>query len=194
MSEYQDYVDSLILNALRSDDEKALTHLFQYYYNRLFRSGLRWCGDANLTEECIQEVFFDLWRYRQNLGEIQSLESYLKVVLRRRIFKKLKRIDPILHGTSLDETMASFLLKTPSVLTVEAYEEVLIQQQTDEAQRQRLLAALQSLTVKQKEIIHLKYFEDMSYIDIADKMDMKMGAVYKLLHEAVKKLKAILLN
>ena len=188
MSDYQSYVDSLILNALKQDDDKPLNHLFEFYYNRLYRAGLRWCADSSLTEECIQDVFLDLWLYRQSLGDVQSLENYLKISLRRRIFKKLKKIDTLSIDPDFDPQT------TPSVLTTESYETILIQQQTDALTKQRLLTAMDKLTPKQKEIVHLKYFEELSYKDIAERTGVEMGTLYKLLHDAVKKLKIILDN
>jgi RNA polymerase sigma factor (sigma-70 family) len=186
MSDYQAYVDSLILKALKEDDVKPLNHLFEFYYNRLYRVGLRWCADGNLTEESIQDVFLDLWTYRQSLSSILSLENYLKVSLRRRLFKKLKKIDPLPIDDNFDPK------QTPSVLTTEAYETILIQQQTDEITKQSLLNAMATLTPKQREIIHLKYFEELSYKHIADKTGVDVGTLYKLLHDAVKKMKIIL--
>lgn len=193
MSNYQNYVDSLILKALKDDDEKALNHLFEFYYNRLFRAGLRWCADSILTEECIQDIFLDFWIYRQSLNDIQSLENYLKVSLRRRIFKKLRKVDPF--ARPLDNISQDFDLdNTPSVMTTESYESFLIQQQNDASMQQRLAVALQSLTPRQRDIIHLKYFEELSYKAIADKTGIEIGTLYKLLHDAVKKLKNILEN
>lgn len=188
MSNYQIYVDSLILKALKDDDEKALNNLFEFYYNRLFRAGVRWCADSSLVEECIQEVFLDLWVYRQSIGDIISLENYLKIALRRRIFKRLKRIDPLSISDNFD------MESIPSVLVTDSYEDILIQQQTNEQTRQRLAAALEELSPKQREIIHLKYFEELSYKEITERTGVEIGTLYKLLHDAIKKLKNILLN
>jgi RNA polymerase sigma factor (sigma-70 family) len=188
MSNYQSYIDSLILKALKEDDEKPLSHLFEFYYNRLYRSGLRLCSEGALVEECIQEVFLDLWIYRQTLGEILSLDNYLKIALRRRIFKRLQRKDPLSISHDFDPD------NTPSVMTTESYEDILIQQQTDVQTRQRLIAALEELSPKQREIIHLKYFEELSYKEIVDKTGVEIGTLYKLLHDAIKKLKIILEN
>lgn len=186
MNDYQTYVDSLILKALREDDEKPLNHLFEFYYNRLYRVGLRWCADATLTEECIQEIFVDLWLYRHSLSEIIALETYLKVALRRRIFRKIKKTDPLSNCTDFDATT------TPTMMTTESYEHLLIQQQSDAAKRQKLMLALQSLTPKQREVVHLKYFEELSYKEIAMRTDMEINSLYKVLHDAIKKLKIIL--
>ena len=44
------YLDGLLLEALRKNDEKALGYLFNNYYNKLYRIGLKWCLDSNITE------------------------------------------------------------------------------------------------------------------------------------------------
>ncbi len=188
MNNYQIYVDSLILKALKEDDEKSLNNLFEFYYNRLFRAGLRWCADGNLVEECIQEVFLDLWIYRQTLGEIATLENYLKIALRRRIFKRLKKVDPLSISDDFD------IDNTSSVMTTDSYEDILIKQQTDEQTRHRIAKALEELSPKQREIIHLKYFEELSYKEITERTGVEIGTLYKLLHDAIKKMKNILHN
>jgi DNA-directed RNA polymerase specialized sigma24 family protein len=59
----QNYVDNLLLQALRQDDEKALDHLFKQYYNRLYRIGLKMGASNTVVEEGIQLIFMELWRY-----------------------------------------------------------------------------------------------------------------------------------
>ena len=86
------YIDSLVLKALREDDTKALSHLYGSQYNRLFRTGLRMGADSETIKESIQDVFHDLWQYRHSLGEIASFEAYLKVSLKRRIGKTLAKM------------------------------------------------------------------------------------------------------
>jgi RNA polymerase sigma factor (sigma-70 family) len=184
VSDYNAYIDGLILQALRNDDEQPLKHLFTHYYNRLFRTGLRYYANPTLVEECIQEVFFDLWRYRHQLSAIESLEAYLKTSLRRRIFRQINQPDPLQNSSELSEVA--------SAMDEASYEDILIRQQSDQEQRQRLMAALDQLSTRQKEIVYLKYFEELSYKEIADRLDLNIGAVYKLLHDAVKRLKLIL--
>lgn len=185
--EYQSYVDGLIIRALRENDEQPLGHLFAFYYNRLYRSGLRWSNDNQLTEHCILEVFYDLWHYRHSLGDIQSLEAYLKTALRRRLGRHLQKKNPLFRAEALEKDD-----EWPNVFSTESYEDILILQQQDDSKKQLLRAALAQLSPRQREIIHLKYFEELEYTQIAERLDMKMGAVYKLLHDAVQHLKALL--
>ena len=180
----ENYLDHLILKALREDDEKALSHLFESQYNRLFRSGVRLGADSELVKECIQAVFKDLWQYRHTLSEVQSFEAYLKTALKRRIFKEIKKQEKhkTLDESAFDERM----------LSVPSYEDVLIEQQSQIIEKQQLMAVLQQLTPRQKEVVMLKYFEELTYPEIAERTALQVDTIYKILHEAIKKLKAIL--
>jgi RNA polymerase sigma factor (sigma-70 family) len=179
-----DYLDHLILKALREDDEKALSHLFESQYNRLFRTGLKLGADSEVVQESIQAVFKDLWQYRHSLSDVQSFEAYLKTALKRRVFKELKKQqnNKMLDVSAFDEQQ----------LSVPSYEDVLIAQQTQAIEKQQLIAVLEQLTPRQKEVVMLKYFEELSYPEIAERTSLQIDTIYKVLHEALKKLKTIL--
>ncbi len=183
------YVDTLVLNALRNDDEAALNYLFTTYYNKLFRTGLKLGASSQTIEEAIQSVFVDIWQYRKTLGEVQSFEAYLKGSLQKRLSKMaISHIkQPSSPPSVLTPENASELL-----LSVEAYEQVLIQQETNDTKRQQLAAALEQLTPRQKELITLRYFEEMNYNDMAQKTGLQVDSIYKTIHEALKRLRSIL--
>lgn len=186
------YVDTLVLNALRNDDEAALNYLFTTYYNKLFRTGLKYGATSETTEEAIQSVFVDIWQYRKTLGEVQSFEAYLKGSLRKRIAKmaeansKQRTSAPSVFPIKNDEKASEILL------SVEAYEQILIRQETNDTKRQQLTAALEQLTPRQKELVVLRYFEEMSYADIAQQTGLQTDSIYKTIHEALKRLRGIL--
>lgn len=176
------YVDTLVLNALRNHDEAALNYLFTTYYNKLFRAGLKYGASAEQVEDAIQAVFVDVWQYRQTLGEVQSFEAYLKGALRKRLSKM----------TQSTSTLKTSENDSEWLLSVEAYEQILIQQETNDTQRQLLISALDQLTPRQKELIILRYFEEMNYNDIVQKTGLQIDSVYKTIHEALKRLRVIL--
>lgn len=180
----ENYLDNLILKALREDDEQALSHLFESQYNRLFRSGLRLGADNELVKECIQAIFRDLWQYRHSLSDIQSFEAYLKTALKRRIFKELEKQ----QKTKINDE--SYL--SEQALSVPSYEDILIEQQTQTVVKQQLMLVLEQLTPRQKEVVMLKYFEELTYPEIAERTSLQIDSIYKILHEAIKKLKSIL--
>jgi RNA polymerase sigma factor (sigma-70 family) len=190
------YVDTLVLNALRNDDEAALNYLFTTYYNKLFRTGLKLGASSQTTEEAIQSVFVDIWQYRKTLGEVQSFEAYLKGSLRKRLAKMA-----VAQNKQADHTPSVSLSNTPIsgdenaaelLLSVEAYEQLLIEQETNDTKRQQLTAALEQLTPRQKELVVLRYFEEMNYNDMAQKTGLQVDSIYKTIHEALKRLRSIL--
>ena len=192
------YVDTLVLNALRNNDEAALNYLFTNYYNRLFRTGLKYGATSDTVEEAIQALFIDVWQYRQTLGEIMSFEAYLKGALRKRLSKMAANFgvgmsdvgnNPKSHIRNPTSTEG---VENDLLLSVEAYENVLILQETNELKRQELVNALEQLTPRQKELIVLRYFEEMSYADITEKTQLQTDSIYKTIHEALKRLRLIL--
>jgi RNA polymerase sigma factor (sigma-70 family) len=185
------YIDTLLLNALRNNDEAALNYLFTTYYNRLFRTGLKYGASSDAIEEAIQAVFIDVWQYRNTLGEIVSFEAYLKGALRKRIAKmSLNNAKiPLNNLQKVENTEGS---ENDLLLSVEAYENVLILQETNELKRQELTNALEQLTPRQKELIVLRYFEEMNYADIAERTQLQTDSIYKTIHEALKRLRSIL--
>ena len=180
----ENYLDQLILKALREDDEKAFSHLFESQYNRLFRSGLKLGVDRELVKESIQAIFRDLWQYRHSVSDIQSFEAYLKTALKRRIFKEL--------GKQQKTKLVDESALTEQVLSVPSYEDVLIEQQSQHIAKQQLMTVLEQLTPRQKEVVMLKYFEELTYPEIAERTSLQIDSIYKILHEAIKKLKVIL--
>ena len=184
MNQNEQYLDNLLLEALRKNDEKALGYLFNTYYNKLYRIGLKWCLDSDITEECIQLIFSDLWKYRLTLGDIQSFEAYLKSSLKKRIFKELQKVNSIEKVNW--EDAEKFILSTQS------YEDILIKQESDENLKIQLHAALEQLSPRQKEIIVLKYFDELSFKEISEKTGLQTDTIYKVLHEGIKKLRGIL--
>ena len=78
------------------------------------------------------------------------------------------------------------------LLSVEAYEQILIRQETNDLKRHALAAALEQLSPRQKELIVLRYFEEMSYADIAAQTQLQKDSIYKTIHEALKRLRLIL--
>ncbi len=175
-------LDTLVLKALRNSDESALNYLFTTYYNRLIRTGLKNGNPLEMVEEAIQSVFIDIWQYRQTLGEVESLEAYLKSALKKRLSRLSTKSKIEYESQSLEN----------DILSVEAYEQVLISQEMRDQKKQILINALEELTPRQKELIVLRYFEEMSYSEITNKTRLQTDSIYKTIHEALKRLRIIL--
>ncbi len=70
-------------------------------------------------------------------------------------------------------------------------EKVLSDQQGQKENVLRLQKVIQQLSAKQKEIIHLKFYEQLDNGQISGLMSISHQSVYNLLHEGIKKIRQI---
>ena len=90
------YDELMLWNDLRNGEEAALAKLLRIYAKSLISYGRKMVNDDALIEDCIQEVFIQLWQYRQNLKEdVGSVKAYLFAAVRRRIISEIKKNETI---------------------------------------------------------------------------------------------------
>jgi RNA polymerase sigma-70 factor (ECF subfamily) len=65
------------LTAIKNGNIKAFEELFRSLYPPLCGYGLKILKDSNLAEEIVQEVFYQLWKKKEDLHITGSLNSYL---------------------------------------------------------------------------------------------------------------------
>src|SRR5258708_20734950 len=79
-------------NIIKGDKECFLI-IYHKYYRALFCYGFSLTADRELTKDCIQELFLDIWNTRPTLNKtVENIQSYLFTWLRRKISRaQLKR-------------------------------------------------------------------------------------------------------
>jgi RNA polymerase sigma factor (sigma-70 family) len=143
----------------------------------LYNYGQKITSDTQLAEDCIQDVFTELWEKRDTLHQIHHIKAYLIKVFRRRVISKIGRVQQqISHSDFGKETEFNVSF---------SFEASLIQDEICEAQKKRLQRALQNLTHRQKEAIYLRFYEGHSYAEIAEIMNLEKSAVYSLIYKAM---------
>jgi len=73
----------------------------------------------------------------------------------------------------------------------QSYESILIASQQDEHFKKRLQKALSQLTPRQKEIVQMRYFDQIDFADIAAITGLTERTIYNTLHNAIKMLKEV---
>ncbi len=64
-------------NDLREGDKNGLEGIYRHFAKGLFQHGLSMVGDSDFVQDCIQEVFIDLWKYHKNLQQADNVKLYL---------------------------------------------------------------------------------------------------------------------
>lgn len=171
---------------IRQGDEQALFALHSNTYFHLMRFGLTLCGDDELVKDCINQLFLQLWEKRQRLSAVVQVRAYLFTALRHQLSDEQayrSKMDNAIHAYS--DGVA------PNELS---YEEIIISVQQDEEMKRRLHDAMGRLTPRQRELIQLKFFEGLSYEQIAQQTSQSIKTAYNTIYDAIKVLKKLLKN
>ncbi|MEK6481158.1 sigma-70 family RNA polymerase sigma factor [Catalinimonas sp. 4WD22] len=161
-------------------DQSAFERIYFQFVNALYDYGLRISKNESLVEDCLQDLFSDLWEKRNVLSQVNSVKAYLFVAMKRRVLRKLTS-ENIRSFQHLDEFTAHV---SPFLPTLDEEE--------DEEMIAGLKKAFLQLSDKQLEVIYLRYYNHLSYEEVAEIMEVQVKAVYKLMGRAIKTLKSTL--
>lgn len=162
---------------MRNGDKSALSFFYTKYFYPLYNYGLKFSADNSLIEDCIQDLFIEIWEKKERYDQIRNVKNYLFVSLRRKIIYKEGRIDLFKIGSpyEFDIDLADRNDPLKDKIDKEIIENV------------RLL--VEKLSPKQKEVIFLIYFEEMSYLEVSEIMNLNVKTVYNLVYMAISELK-----
>ena len=159
-----------------------LAALLARYERPLVRYAHSILGDLDGARDVAQETFI---RYaRDPRPELDAhprhLEAWLFTVCRNRALDHQRKLARIIPMTLADERIASDPTPAASL------------ESRDTAAS--LLRLLDALTPNQREVIRLKFQNDLSYKEIADVTQLTVTNVGFLIHTGLKKLRALLLE
>ena len=83
--------DQRLLDAIRHGNKEALAGLFDRYYHRLCDFALLYVKSADLAQEVVSNVFFNLWMKRNDLSVCKNPKSYLFICTRNQCINFLKK-------------------------------------------------------------------------------------------------------
>ena len=164
-------------NQFRKGDTLAMESIYRHYYQSLFNFGHQICHEQELVRDGIHNLFMDLWRRRTNLGQTDNLKLYLFKGLRRQLIHCMERERKVV---SVDDMLSA-------MIDVDLSDDK--PNEENEQQAVTLKQAVHNLSKRQKEVIFLRYYENLSCEEIAEVMQININTVYNNVSLAIKKLK-----
>ena len=154
--------------------EEKVELLFRKYYAGLCKSLYRLLRDTTLAEDIVQEVFLKVWETRENIKMDEAVPAYLY--------------------RSCYNTALNFLKKQKSQTDIEA---VLTLAGDTDAEKNlntletenQILAAIDSLPPKTTVVFTLSRFEELSYKEIAERLEISLKSVEKHMGIALQRLR-----
>ena len=171
--------------SFQTGNSDSFTAIYNIYIYQLIAYGSKLCLDKHTVRDSIQEIFIDLFlKPKKQKTEIKNLKAYLFIALRNRIYKRLQRNSRIeTLDTSTENVDIDFHIEY-------SYQEKLEQKEISEEIKNLLQQATAKLPSKQKEIIYLKFEEEMSYEEIAAIMRISVESTRKLFYRAMLSLRS----
>jgi RNA polymerase sigma factor (sigma-70 family) len=165
-------------NAFKQGDWDAFTALYGEFYELLNNYGRKFTRDADLIQDVVHDLFVRLWTTRARLGDPASVKNYLYKALRSTLFRKIQSLSKFVELDNEGGFEVNFIPDASF-------------RQEEQELRKQVIALVNTLPPRQQEIIFLRFYEGMSYEEIAVIMDINMSSTYKLLYKALDNLQKV---
>lgn len=178
-------LDIRLWDEFRSGNKTSFAKLMQAHYRNLYTYGTKFRKDHELVKDCLQDLFLELWKNRATLGSTNYVKSYLFKCVRNKMFRELQRNRWQLQIAQLDNNYC---------FDVEfSIEHHLIREETLRETANRFSKILNRLPKRQKEVIYLRFYQDLEISEIVEVMEINAQSVYNLIHKALSNLRDPLL-
>lgn len=169
-----------ILRREAPDDGRFAEKLICENYEEIYKYCYRHLRDKTLAEDITQEVFLKFICSAERYREYGKRKNYLYVIASNAIKDHFKRASTI-RETAAEEQEGCSESRSGKDKAVDQIDRLL--------DRMQVMTALDGLEAEEREMIILRYYQDMRLKDIACVMDMPVSTVRYRLKQAESKLK-----
>jgi RNA polymerase sigma-70 factor (ECF subfamily) len=158
---------SVLVLRCQAGDEAAFAELVACYQPRLRAFLRQMIGDADRADDAVQDLWFDVFRHVGKLRDVDAFTGWLYRLARDRAYRVLRR-----RGLRTDLVELSEVPEAPE------------RNGFDDDERRQLHRSLDRLPHEQREVLLLRFLEDMTYAQIAAAVGCELGTVRSRLHYA----------
>lgn len=172
----------LLISRARGGDREAFGELVEQYRDNVYRLAYRMCGNAYDADEAAQEAFVAAWRALPNFRGDAKFSTWLYRLTTNAAIDVMRREKR--HQTVGDGEMMELADDADSPQeTVERTE-----------QQEAVQKALATLSEEYREVLLLRYMEELDYAEIAEVLQLPSGTVKSRINRAKAALKTALLK
>lgn len=176
-------VDLLLENFLKGD-RKSFEKVYKLYYPLLYNYGRQFRIDESTVDDYIQDIFIDIWNSRDRLN-IKMLKPYLLKCLRNKLTKQLVKINKEKDKAEKYWREEFEISYDPASLGIKL--------ENQKELETKLAACIEELSPRQRELIFLIFYNDLSYLEAADILNIKIKTAYNQIHNSILTLRKSLL-
>lgn len=172
----------LLISRAQNGDREAFGALVEQYRDNVYRLAYRMCGNEYDADEAAQEAFVAAWRALPNFRGDAKFSTWLYRLTTNAAIDVMRREKR--HQTVGDGEMVDLADDADSPQeTVERTE-----------QQEAVQKALATLSEEYREVLLLRYMEELDYAEIAEVLKLPSGTVKSRINRAKAALKTALLK
>jgi RNA polymerase sigma-70 factor (family 1) len=159
------HTEKELLLQIAAGDQKAFAELFDHYWNTIYGVTLAYIKSPDQAEDLVQEVFLILWKRKETLPGIGSLENYLFIITRNEVFRVLRK-----KGATY--SVGEWLENLPDEKALTPEKALSLKQLTE-----RIGEAVSLLPPQQRQAWQLSREQDLGHDEIAAAMGLSKNTV-----------------
>ncbi len=179
----QDQLLMSYLERIARQDPQALRELYDATSSKLYAIAMRVVGNVAHAEDVLQEAFLTIWRVAGDYkAPLSPPMVWLGVIVRSRglDFLRRRKAERSLAGQPMDDMLSDTLAsdaETPM--------------DTSEASEQAcaLHECLRKIEPKQREVVTMAYFRDLSHSELAQQLKLPLGTVKTWMRRSLEQLR-----
>lgn len=175
-------IDKSILQKCKRNDKNAFAELFKFYQNYLFKICFSYVQNEQQALDLMQEIFIKLYKNMDKYDEKYPFHPWVRRIAVNTCINEKRKANPVMIPLSTDDD------------GMDVGEQLAAEQDTEkEAERNDMARIIKEhidcLPEKQRMVIILRYYEDLSYEEIAELLHIPLGTVKTDLYRAKNALK-----
>lgn len=170
------------LQQIAQGDQSALEAFYQCYEPRVYRYALSRLNQTFDAADTLNEVMMEVWKYADRFEGRSKVSTWLLGITHHKVYDRLRKRKRSNMEDDVDDFTNTISDDEPDIQNVLAGVE----------DAKMVKHCMDNLTSNHREVIHLAFFEDLHYREIADITQKPEGTIKTRIFHAKQALKTCL--
>jgi RNA polymerase sigma factor (sigma-70 family) len=180
----QDQILMGYIERIARQDQLALRELYDATSSKLYAIAMRVVGNVAHAEDVLQEAYLTIWRVAGDYkAPLSPPMVWLGVIVRSRglDFLRRRKSERALAGQPIDDVLSETLASDAQTPL-----------ETSQASEQAwaLHECLRKIEPKQREVVTMAYFRDLSHSELAEQLKLPLGTVKTWMRRSLEQLRS----
>ncbi|MFD2035503.1 RNA polymerase sigma factor [Belliella marina] len=165
-------LDNNTFEQFKNGKKQAIEKVYEIYKVPVMRFVQSFIKDREAAENIFHEVFLKIIQKKDSLSLEAGFQAYLFTITKNEVFDYFKKLKS--DSKKKEAYWLEYYGQEESTLEEGSQEDIYV----------KLEKAVQGLSVKRRKILELSYFENLSYIEISERLDISKNTVKNQLVKA----------